>query len=451
MIERREILLSKILQDVPVTFQRFLVLVLVVLAMIFEGYDIMIMPYVLPQLEHEWHLTPVELGSLASYGSIGLLLGAIILAPAADRIGRRPIIILGFFWFSVFTGFTILSESYASFAIFRILAGIGIGGVMPVAVSIAAEYAPPHRRGLWVSCIYAGYIVGWVLAAAVAIFLIPLYGWKGMFAVGLIPIVYGFVLIRWLPESMQILAKKRKFVEIRQCLNRLGYAQFMDQQYIFKLDQVEEKNSLGKLSLLFGKGMGVTTVLLWFATFFTLLFMFGYATWLPALMVKSGHGLVKSYSFSLVVNMAQVVGNLAMGAMMDKFGPKRITIIFYSLLIISVLLYGMGTSNAYVYLFSMLVGFFTAVQAGINNIMAHVYPMNVRASGIGWNAGVGRLGSILGPIIVGWLAGFHLSLEGFMVSFAFMTLLAMLAVLFSPVRYSREENHITNESVHSLD
>ncbi|MCL6637880.1 MAG: MFS transporter, partial [Alicyclobacillus sp.] len=329
--------------------------------------------------------------------------------------------------------------------VFRVLSGFGIGGVMPISASIAAEYAPPQRRGVWVSAVYAGFVTGWALAAVVAIFMVPAFGWKGMFLVGLLPVVYSLVMLKYLPESLQILAKKQRFDLIRETLVQLGYTAFQRGQYTFLLDQVEEQHNLANVRLLFQGGLGATTVLLWVGTFFTLLFMFGYASWLPSLMVKSGHGLVRSFSFSLVVDIAQVIGNLLMGVFMDRYGPKRVTILYFLLLAVSVVLFGLGSSNAYIYVFSVLVGLFTAVQAGIKTILAHVYPTNVRATGIGWNAGIGRFGSIFGPVVVGWLVRYNLSLEGYMLAFAVMALLAMVTVVLSRVRISSNSSFPNQE------
>lgn len=437
MDKKKQIDMSSLLRELPMTPRRYSLLLIVSMVMVFEGYDTMIIPYVMPKLGPLWHLTPIENGALASYGFIGLLIGSIVLGPTADRFGRRRVMIFGLIWFSIFTGLAMFANGYGSFAVFRVLGGFGIGGVMPISASIAAEYAPPQRRGFWVSSVYAGFIVGWVLSAVMAMLIIPPFGWRGMFLVGLIPILYAVVLARWLPESLQILVKWGRPDQVRKTLCRLGYLQFANDDFNFHLDELEESHALAQIGLLFKDGMGRTTVLLWVASFFTLLFMYGYATWLPTLMVKNGHGLVRSYSYSLAVDVAQVAGNLIMGTFMDRFGAKRVTIVYFVLLSLSVVLFGVNPTNAYIYVFSILVGLFTAVQAGINTTMAHIYPANVRASGIGWNAGVGRLGSIFGPVVVGGLAAYPMTLEGYMVAFAVMSLLAMLAVALSPIRYER--------------
>jgi MFS transporter, AAHS family, benzoate transport protein len=448
----KSVSLNSIMEKLPMTRQRYMVLIMVVFVMIFEGYDTMIMPYVMPKLEKLWHLSPLQLGSLASYGAIGLLIGSLFLGPVADRFGRRPIIIFGLIWFSIFTGLTIFSNTYASFAILRVLAGIGMGGVMPIAASLAAEYAPPQRRGFYVSSVYAGLIVGWVLSGLMAILVVPSFGWRIMFTIGLLPILYALLLAKWLPESLQILIKRGDSQKARQVLQQLGYAEYSNKIEHFKLDPIEDNNSLGKLSLLFKGNMGINTVLLWFTTFFTLLFMYGYASWLPTLMVKAGHGLVRSYSYGLVVSIAQVFGNLILGELADRFGAKKITIFYFVFLVISMVFFGMVTSDVYIYLLGILVGLFTAVQAGINTILAKIYPTNVRASGIGLNAGIGRLGSIFGPIVVGWIGSFSLNLEGYMISFAIMAIIAMLTLI--PIRINdhsskpREMNYLSkNESV----
>lgn len=362
---------------------RATVLVLAIVSVVFDGYNLQLMPYIMPKIAVAWHIAPVALGGLVSIAFVGMLVGALGLTPLADRLGRKPTLMLGLFCFCFFNGLGILAHSYTALAVLRFLGGIGIGGVTPIATAYVSEFAPPKRRGLLIGVLFAALVFGFVLAAWAAILLVPRYGWRSLFWVSLACLLFLPVLQRWLPESGELEAA-RGGAEAPAALAADG-----------SLHRPAEPH-LGDLRLLFSGGRGVTTGLLWIASFFTLFFMFGFSAWLPSLMIHAGNGLVRSYSYGLVNSFAQSLGNVILGGLIDRFGRKGTTLVFYAGLAVSNLAFGMMASDLGLYIVGTLIGIFTAVQACLNIIASELYPAAVRATGVGWMLGIGRLGAIVG-------------------------------------------------------
>ncbi|TWJ14165.1 MFS transporter [Geobacter argillaceus] len=192
------------------TFNRFhaLVMALAGMILVFDGYDAQIIAYVMPQLIKEWHLTPLVAGSMASYGFVGLMIGAAAFGTYADRIGRKKGLMIALTIFSVFSGAAFWAPNFQVFCILRFLAGLGMGGAMPLTITLVTEFAPAKIRGKAVSIMFAGFTLGWAVAALVAMIVIPLLGWRMVLLFGFLPILILPVLKASLPESVRFWHQK---------------------------------------------------------------------------------------------------------------------------------------------------------------------------------------------------------------------------------------------------
>ena len=194
-------------------FNRFhgLVLFWCAFVIIFDGYDLVIYGSVLPHLMTEWGLTPAEAGSLGSVALIGMMIGAFIFGPLADKIGRKNVILFCLALFSFFTGIIGFSTSTTEFGIYRFISGLGLGGVMPNAIALITEYAPRKHKSTLVSIMFSGYSVGGVMAAGLGILLIQPFGWRSLFFIGALPLLFLPLMYKTLPESPSyLLLKNRK-------------------------------------------------------------------------------------------------------------------------------------------------------------------------------------------------------------------------------------------------
>lgn len=189
---------------------------------VFDGYDLIVYGSVVSTLMEEWSLTSVQAGTIGSYALIGMMFGAFIFAPLADRFGRKHIIIFCVVLFSLFTGLIAFSNGPTEFGIYRFIAGLGLGGAFPVTVALVTEYAPKVMRNRLVTLMLCGYGIGGILASGLAIYLIPAAGWKAMFLVGAIPLLAVPFLYRHLPESLGFLMAQKKEKEIGQVLARIN-------------------------------------------------------------------------------------------------------------------------------------------------------------------------------------------------------------------------------------
>ena len=196
-------------------FNRFhgLVLTLAGLTLIFDGYDSQIIAYIMPQILKEWHLSPLKVGSIASYGFVGLMIGAAGFGMIADRIGRKTTLMLALLIFSLFSGLAYFAPNFTIFCLFRFLAGLGMGGAMPLTITLVSEFAPARIRGKAVTAMFGGFTFGWAVAALVAMIFIPLFGWRIVLLMGFLPILFLPVLKWLLPESIRFLAGKGRYDE----------------------------------------------------------------------------------------------------------------------------------------------------------------------------------------------------------------------------------------------
>lgn len=393
-------------------FNRFhlLVLFLTGITLVFDGYDSQIMAYVMPKVIQEWHLNPVAAGSLASYGFIGLMLGAASLGMISDRIGRKKALILAITLFSIFSGLTYFAPNFRVFVILRFIAGLGMGGAMPVAITLASEFAPASLRGKAVTAMFGGFTLGWVVAGLTAMLVIPSFGWRPVLLMGLIPVFLVPILWFYLPESVRFLAGKKRFQEALLEIQRVEQvAGFPHHPWaVADLGQAPTTES-GHLRELFSSGLMVMTILVWLTYFFNLLVVYGLSTWLPSLLVKTGFSLVKSYSYGMVQALGASVGGFFLGWLMDLFGRKPGLIVAYLAGGFAVLLFGYTHSNASLYLAGAASGLFViGAQIAQHVVAGEIYPTSVRSTGVGWALTIGRLGSIAGPLVGGavQMAGF---------------------------------------------
>ena len=189
---------------------------------IFDGYDLVIYGSVLPVLMNEWSLTPAQAGTLGSVALVGMMLGALIFGPLADKMGRKSVILFCIALFSLFTGLIGISHGPVEFGIYRFIAGLGLGGVMPNAIALMTEYSPKKLKSTLVSIMFSGYSVGGMLAAGLAILLIGQFGWRSLFFVGALPLLFIPLMYKTLPESPRFLLIKNEHNKIGHILTKIN-------------------------------------------------------------------------------------------------------------------------------------------------------------------------------------------------------------------------------------
>jgi len=399
------------------------------LIIIFDGYDLVIYGVVLPVLMKEWGLTPLQAGSLGSYALFGMMVGAMIFGPAADRYGRKWMIAICVILFSFFTFINGFARNPLEFGVCRFLAGLGIGGVMPNVVALMTEYAPKKMRSLLVGIMFSGYSVGGMLSAGLGITLIPNYGWSSVFFVAGIPLLLLPLILYFLPESIGFLLRAKRDVQAGALLSRVEPT-FNSRPN----DQFHMPTGKGKhvpLFALFTERRALSTVMFWVCFFMCLLMVYALGSWLPKLMTKAGYGLGSSLGFLFILNFGAIFGAVGGAWIGDRLPLNRVLIVFFLIAAISISLLGVHSPTAVLSLLVAVAGATTiGTQILLYACVAQFYPLAIRSTGIGWASGIGRSGAIAGPILGGALQAFDLPLAYNFLAFAIPGIIAALAMIF---------------------
>lgn len=405
------------------------------LTIIFDGYDLIVYGAVLPSLlEYEpWGLTPVEAGAIGSYALIGMLIGALVVGTVTDIVGRRRIMLFCITWFSLSMGLCAMAPSPELFGLFRFIAGLGLGGVIPTAIALTIEYAPPNWRTLANSIMFSGYSVGGILAALLAIALLPDFGFRTMFWIGMLPLVTLLPLAwKFLPESAAFLVANGRMEEAGELARKYGVE--IERKDASSPAANEGRGKLGALASLFSRSYFVPTMLFWAATFVGLLLVYGFNTWLPQIMREAGYPLGSALSFLLVLNLGAIIGTPVAGALADRVGRKLVTTACFvaAAACIGLLSFPLPTAGLYALVAVAGVGTIGTTIL-VNACCAQYYPAGSRATGLGWSLGIGRLGAIIGPLFGGFIAASQLGYEWNFYAFASLALLGGLFMLLIPI------------------
>ena len=397
------------------------------LLLIFDGYDLFIYGVVLPVIMKEWGLTPLQAGALGSYALFGMMFGALAFGSLADRIGRKKGIAL---CFALFSGATILNGFASSpdeFGIYRFIAGLGCGGLMPNAVALMNEYAPKRLRSTLVAVMFSGYSLGGMLSAGVGIYLLPRFGWESMFFAAALPLLLLPVILYYLPESIGFLVRQGRVKDACALLKRVDPD--CDVQADDVLQVLERKAKGASVAALFREGLAVRTLALWLAFFCCLLMVYALSSWLPKLMANAGYSLGSSLSFLLALNFGGMAGAIFGGWLGDRYNLVKVKVAFFLAAALSISLLGVNSPMPVLYGLIFIAGATTiGTQILLYAGAAQLYGLSVRSTGLGWASGIGRNGAIVGPLLGGALMGINLPLQLNFIAFAIPGAIAALAM-----------------------
>lgn len=296
--------------------------------MLFDGYDMVIYGSVVPRLMQEWQLSPVQAGTLGSCALFGMLFGGTLLAPLADRFGRRRLVIATTLLASLAAFLTGHARDPLELGAGRFFTGLALGALVPSAINLISEFAPAGRRSTLVTVMSAFYSVGAVLSALLAIAMIPAWGWQSVFYVAVLPVLAVPLMLRWLPESAAFLELKGRRAELDALLRKV------DPDYrpgAERANAVAAEAPSGRVAQLFEGRQAVGTLLLWVAFAMCMLMSYGLNTWLPKLMAGGGYALGSSLAFLVTLNVGATLGALFGGWLADRLGAGRTLVLFFAL------------------------------------------------------------------------------------------------------------------------
>lgn len=339
-------------------------------------------------------ITPGQAGDLGSYATFGMLVGALGAGTVADRIGRKTLMVGCVALFSLASATCALSGSVAVFGLGRTLAGVGLGGLLPTAISMVSDYARGGRAALTIGALMTAHHAGGILSAYVAKWLVEPHGWRTAFWVCVLPLLFVPVLGKVMPLSF-LVAKGRS-----------GEAQTLATRYRVQLPAAAAPKApadrWGALLGLFRGGEWLQTLLYSLASFGGLLLVYGVATWLPTLMRGEGYNLGSALSFVVLFNLGGIVGTLIAGRVSDHFGAPRISALWFALTAVGVFLLSVHMPLGLTFLVVFGTGvFLNSAQVMIYATVSIRSTPDNRATAVGWTSGMGRFGAVFGP----WLGG----------------------------------------------
>ena len=384
-------------------FQK-LVIALCTLVVFVEGINAQSAGFIAPDLREAWKLSPSELGLFFSSGLIGLMFGGIFVAPLADRVGRRPILLSCVALFGVCSIASAASTGIVMLDILRFLTGLGIGGAMPNAIAMTAEYSPARKRSAMVAVMMTGFILGSVFAGTVAAPLVPLWGWQSLFVIGgILPLLLLPLLLARLPESIRFLSLREDArPAVATLIRRIDPSMDVDASTRIVIE--EHSGSGVSVLALFRDGRARATVLLWIIFFMSLLDLYLFASWLTTHVREAG----LSVTTAILVNTMFQVGGIfgaVFGWMLDKAGPSRTIFTAYLIAALAIACISLAQANLAMLTLAVFAAGFGIIggQNGANALAALSYPTHIRSTGVGWAIGIGRVGSIIGPGLAGIL------------------------------------------------
>ncbi|WP_330252776.1 aromatic acid/H+ symport family MFS transporter [Nocardia sp. NBC_00565] len=396
-----------------------------------DGLDLFVYGASLPGVlaDKGFGLTPAIAGDIGSLNTFGMLLGALTSGLITDRVGRRRIIITSVLIFSAAAAVCGMAPTVVVFGAARFVAGVGLGGLLPTAISMVMEYAPAHRKNLSVTVLMTAHQAGGALAGALAMSIVESLGWRAVYWLGALPVLVALpAAFLLLPESITYLLGAGRTDKAKAIADKFGVP-----LATFAPGPVTRRR-WGNVAALYTPSLWRTTLLFWIASFFGLLLVYGVNTWLPTMMRGHGYHLGSAISFLLVINLGGIVGMLVAGRLADRFGPRPVTITWFAITTVGIGLLSIHMPLAITYVDVFLTGgFLFSAQTLIYASVGTYYPIGDRATALGWVSGMGRFGAVFGPWFGGVLVAHQLSTWGFAV-FAVASVIAATMIGFIPRR-----------------
>jgi AAHS family 4-hydroxybenzoate transporter-like MFS transporter len=426
----------------PLSRLQFITIVLCGIVAVLDGFDTQAIAFVAPVIAREWGLETAAFGPVFGAGLLGLTLGALVCGPAGDRFGRKSMILIATLVFGLFALATPFANSLSALMTFRFLTGVGLGGAMPNIIALTSEYSPQNKRATLITVMFCGFPLGAVLGGLVSARLIPALGWPSVFYLGgILPLLALPVLWLALPESIRLLvARGGSSATLLWLMQRIDPAGRYEATSRFVLR--EDQSATSSIGELFRGGRALGTCLLWVVLFSNLLILYFLINWLPAVLQQAGMPIERAIVATVLLNAGGIVGGLALGRVVDRHGPFVVLTAGYTAAALFVAAIGAGGLGMIAALMSTIfvAGFFViGCQFCMNALAAGFYPTAVRSTGVGWALGIGRIGSIVGPVVGGLFISLGWSTEQIFAAAAVPAVVAALAVFLIGHQAGKQE------------
>lgn len=419
-----------------------LLLVMSGAVMFLDGFDTQAIAFVAPALALEWGVPKSDLGPIFSAAIAGLMVGYLVLSPLARRFGHRRLVIACTFAFGVLTLACALASNPTQLIALRFCTGAGLGAAIPSLVALTSEFAPSRRRSSSVMFIYCWLALGFVAAGVVSGFVIPTLGWRYMFVIGgITPLALLLLLIKFFPESPQYLISRGRHHEALQILRRMDPTVSASARLEAAAESDENTSVPTGVFTVVRRRWLPNTLLLWIAFVGNLAVFYAIQSWLPTIISTLGGTPTVMITSTVLTTIGGVVAALFIGPLMDRYNPFRILGYVYLAGTGLVILLGLtltGGTTAILLVIAFLTGMaVTGGQMSIAALATVLYPVELRSTGVGWGLGIGRLGGIAGPLIVGAALAADMGERDIFVLLSFFLLAACLSVFVLGARVRR--------------
>jgi AAHS family 4-hydroxybenzoate transporter-like MFS transporter len=423
---------AKFIDERGVGSFQILVLVLCFVIMIIDGFDAQAIGFVAPIISVAWGVSKASFSPVFAAGLFGMAIGALFFGVLADRFGRKAIVVVCFLAFGVITIGKAYATSLSGLTTLQFLAGLGVGGAMPNAIALISEYSPAKRRSLMVTVASAGYSVGASGAGFLTARLAAGYGWQATFVIGgAAALLIAPALLVLLPDSIRFMVLSGvRHSKLMRILRKIDTSLPVGTEYA--LTSSEHKLAGLPVGHLFREGRSGMTLFLWFAVFMDLLVIYYMTSWLPVTIHGVGGISVEDAAIAAALfSAAGLFGTPIVGQLMDWFGPVRMLALSFLMASICIAFTGsLASSHLALKIIVFLAGFFSVgAHLGLSALAGELYPTFMRATGVGWALGIGRIGSLISPVLGGLLLAWQWQVTSIFLAVAVPAAFAALSVL----------------------
>jgi AAHS family 4-hydroxybenzoate transporter-like MFS transporter len=414
-MDKKEIEITSLIDSAKYFGLPFAITLVTIFIMLVDGFDLQAMGFVAPEIVKDWGIKPSDLSAALPASMVGMAIGSILLGWASDVIGRKTSYIISIVFLGIGSFFCAHANDLTDLTIWRVVTGVGLGGVTPIAATLITEWTPKHARNVAVACSIVAVPFGGSLGAMIAREIIPAYGWRGVFWVGaLLPLVFFVVAIFLLPESPKYLARRPKHhARLAQLLNRLFREQRFTGNENFVVSEPPPSPSNWFATLL-NKQYRWITLLLWAVFAFNTVALYSYANLLPTVLTSLGMSTVASLKGSVYLNAGAVIGAIGGAFLIGRFGSRYVSAGLACIGIAASILIGMtvhenvGGLNGQTLLLITFAGIaVNGLQSFIYTVSAHSYPTYIRNTGVGTAQTFSRIGGFFGTWAGAKFFGLH--------------------------------------------
>lgn len=366
----------------------------------FDGFDLTMISVVLPGMVVAFSMNAAQAGVVASSAFLGMFFGAILIPPIGDRVGRKMALLLSIGFYSLVSLAMVFAHNYHTALALRFLQGVGLGAEVPIVFTYLSEFVPTRRRGALLAWSVSVWQASAVVAALIAIPIIPALGWRAMFVIGAVPLLILIAVWGQIPESVRYLVRRGRTDEAEQIVRRFSS---VDPDTVTVTVSGVPERAASVMDVLRGRYLRVTLGA-WLMNICWGMSFFGVGVWLPTILIRLGFTMVHSFAFTGLIIAAEVVGSLTTGVYLDIFGRRASLTGLHLLAGAGMIAWGYATTPVAILLLGAVTAYALGGLAGsLFTYVCEIYPTRYRATGAGWATACQRIGGVIAPAVLGML------------------------------------------------